>query len=83
MWSKLVFRLLSAEKKIQVLKSKGIIVGTRLHHDRKVYLFLLNDFFAEVVFEYDDMDLMPEKIETFSSLKNLNSYLENDFGAAF
>ena len=83
MWSKMLFRFLSVEKKIQVLKSKGIIVGTRLHHDRKVYLYLLNDFFAEVMFEHDDIDRLPEKMEIFSSLEELNSYLENDFRAAF
>jgi hypothetical protein len=83
MWSKLMFRFLGDVKRIQLVKAKGTIIGTRLRHQRKVYLYLLNDFFVEVMYEHDDIDLMPEKIEIFTSLENLNIYLERDFGTAF
>jgi hypothetical protein len=83
MWSKMMFRFLGEEKQIRILKAKGIIIGTRIRNERKAYLYLLKDFFVEVRFEHDDIDLMPEKMETFSSLDHLNSYLERDFRAAF
>jgi len=83
MWSKMIFKFLGEEKQIRTLKAKGIIIGTRMRNDRKVYLYLVNDFFVEVTYSHDDIDLMPEKMETFSSLDHLNTYLERDFRAAF
>jgi hypothetical protein len=59
------------------------MLGTRLRNGRKVYLYMLKDFFVEVVFQNDNLDLQPEKLETFSNLNNLNSYLEKEFRTAF
>ena len=59
------------------------MLGTRLRNGRKVYLYMLKDFFVEVIFQNDNLDLLPERLETFSSLNNLNSYLEKEFKTAF
>ena len=83
MWSKIVFRFYGDQKKFEVLKDKGIMIGSRQRQDRKVYLYMLQNFFVEVTYQHDDIDLMPEKIDTFSSLDHLNTYLERDFRAAF
>jgi hypothetical protein len=80
---KLAFKYFSIAKRIDVLREKGILLGTRLHSNRKVYLYMLHDFFIEVVYQADDLDLQPEKMQTFSNLDNLNSYLEREFRAAF
>jgi hypothetical protein len=80
---KLAFKYFSASKRIEVLQEKGILLGTRLRNSRKVYLYMLHDFFVEVIYQSDDLDLYPEKMETFSNLDNLNSYLEKEFRAAF
>jgi hypothetical protein len=83
MWSKLTFRFLGEEKKAEFLKANGIMLGTRHKSDRKVYLYMLKDFFVEVTYHHDDIDMMPEHMETFSTLDHLNNYLEKDFRAAF
>jgi hypothetical protein len=83
MWSKVLFRFYGEAKQIEVLKDKGIIIGSRQRQDRKVFLYMLQDFFVEVTYKHDDIDLMPEKLDTFSSLDHLNTYLEKDFRAAF
>ena len=83
MWSKIVFRFYGDEKKFEMLKEKGIVIGSRQRQSRKVYLYMLKDFFVEVTYQHDDIDLAPEKIDTFSSLDHLNTYLERDFRAAF
>ena len=59
------------------------MLGTRLRMGRKVYLYMLKDFFVEVVFQNDNLDSHPETLETFSNLDNLNVYLEKEFRTAF
>jgi hypothetical protein len=83
MWSKIVFRFYGDAKKYEMLMDKGIIIGSRQRQDRKVYLYMLKDFFVEVTYINDDIDMQPERIDTFSSLDHLNTYLEKDFRAAF
>ncbi len=83
MWLKLMFRYFSESKKMEYLKENGIMLGTRHRNGRKVYLYMVKDFFVEVTYQNDDIDLQPEKMETFSSLDNLNAYLEKEFRTAF
>ena len=83
MFFKLVFKYYSESKRIALLKEEGIMLGTRQRNGRKVYLYMLKDFFVEVVYQKDEIDLEPEKLETFSNLDNLNSYLEREFHTAF
>lgn len=80
---KWVFRYFSESKKIDYLKDQGIMLGSRIRAGRKVYLYMLRDFFVEVVYQNDNIDLMPERLETFANLNNLNSYLEREFRATF
>ncbi|MFZ5999315.1 MAG: hypothetical protein ACOYW3_02320 [Bacteroidota bacterium] len=83
MWLKLMFRYYSESKKVEYLRENGIMLGTRQRNNRKVYLYMVKDFFVEVTYQNDDIDLQPEKIESFSSLDNLNAYLEKEFRTAF
>jgi len=83
MFFKLVFKYYSQNKKVELLKEEGIMLGTRQRNGRKVYLYMLKDFFVEVLYQQDDIDLEPETLETFSNLDNLNSYLEREFKTAF
>lgn len=80
---KWTFKYSSAAKKIEHLRERGIMLGSRFRNGRKVYLYMLKDFFVEVMFQNDDLDLAPERLETFSNLSNLNSYLEKEFRSAF
>ena len=82
MFLKWVFRYFSEGKKIDCLKAKGIVVGSRVRQGRTVYLYMLKDFFVEVVYQQDNIKLFPEKLETFSNLNHLNSYLEREFRTA-
>jgi hypothetical protein len=80
---KMMFRYFTESKKISYLKEHGIMLGTRHRNERKVYLYMVKDFFVEVTYQRDDMDLQPEKLETFGNLDNLNAYLEKEFRTAF
>ncbi len=80
---KWAFRYFSESKKIDYLREQGIMLGSRIRQGRKVYLYMLRDFFVEVIYQNDNIDLTPEQLMTFSSLTNLNSYLEKDFRQTF
>lgn len=80
---KWAFKYFSASKKINYLKEQGIMLGSRIRSERKVYLYMLKDFFVEVLYKEDNLDNEVESIETFSNLDHLNNYLEREFKTAF
>lgn len=83
MWFKFGFRFLADNKKFELVREKGIMLGSRWRNNRRVYLYMVKDFFVEVMYLQDDIDQDPERINTFSSLDNLNDYLERDIRTAF
>lgn len=83
MWFKIGFRFLADNKKFELVREKGIMLGSRWRNNRRVYLYMVKDFFVEVMYLQDDIDQDPERISTFSSLDNLNAYLERDIRTAF
>lgn len=80
---KLIFKNLSAQNQIAKIRSKGILLGSRIKSDRKVYIYMLSSLFVEIMFRDDNVDQEPEKIQVLSGLKNLNEYLEKEFKASF
>jgi hypothetical protein len=81
MFFRLYFKNLSESKKIAYLRTNGSVVGERIRHGRKVIVYLVKDFFAEVVYKNDNPENELESLLTFPSIKDLNSYLERDFMA--
>lgn len=80
---RLIFRLMSVRKKIDYLRDKGTVLGTRLKNGRKAYLYIIKDFCAEVIFQKDNTELSAEQIRTFANVKEFNSYLEREFRSSF
>jgi hypothetical protein len=80
---KLFFKYLSESKKLNYLRKNGIMLGTRMRNNRKVFLYMVKDFFVEVMYKNDSIDESAESLGTFTSLKGLNSYLEKEFKTAF
>lgn len=77
------FSRLSLEKQVSYLKKKGIALGTRLKAGRKIYIYMLNDLFIEVLYKNDNADDTPEKLNMLRGLTSLNEYLENEFKTSF
>lgn len=80
---KFIFKNLSDSKKMNYLREHGISLGTRVRKNRKVFLYMVKDFFVEVLYKNDNTDSAAESLGTFSSLEGLNSYLEKDFKTSF
>jgi hypothetical protein len=83
MFFKLFFKHLSESRKLNYVREHGVMIGTRMRNERKVFLYMIKDFFVEVIYKNDNMDESAERLGTFSSLRGLNSYLEREFKAAF
>jgi hypothetical protein len=80
---KFFFKQLSVQKQIDYLKKKGIMIGTRTKNRRKIYTYMLQDIFVEVLYKNDNDNDSAEKVNLLSGLKNLNSYLEREFKTSF
>lgn len=72
------FKYFSENKKVEYLRDKGVMLGSRIRNGRKIYLYMIKDIFVEVIFKNDSIDFEPERLETFSTLKKLNHYLEQE-----
>jgi hypothetical protein len=83
MFFKLFFKHLSESKKLNYVREHGVMIGTRMRDERKIFLYMIKDFFVEVVYKDDNMDEAAERLGMFNSLSGLNSYLEREFKTAF
>jgi len=77
------FRQLSLERQISYLQNNGISLGSRVKSGRRIYVYMLRSLFVEVMFTNDDVNETPESITMLRGLKNLNSYLEQEFRTSF
>jgi Zn-dependent peptidase ImmA (M78 family) len=83
MFLRFFFSRMSLQKQARYLKKKGIMLGTRIKEGRKVYIYMLSDLFAEVIFLNDNIDDEAEQLNILHGLDNLNDYLEKEFKATF
>jgi hypothetical protein len=83
MFSKLAFKYFSVTKQLDYLKEHGIMLGSRLHNNRRVFLYMVKNFFVEVIYKNDSIDMEAEKLNVFGNLNHLNQYLEREFKSSF
>jgi hypothetical protein len=83
MWPKWLFGGDSKEKLIKLVREKGTLVGEREHKGRKVYTYLLKNFFVQVMFRSDQPSGQVEYLEKFEDLIQLNLHLEKEFKSTF
>lgn len=77
------FRQMSLSQKVNYLHSKGISLGSRVKNGRKIHIYMVRSLFVEVMYKNDDVNGQAEKVHILRGLKNLNSYLEQEFKASF
>ena len=77
------FRQLSAERQVSYLQKNGVSLGSRAKNGRRIYVYMVRNLFVEVMYENDDSNSTPEKVNLLKGLKNLNAYLEREFRASF
>ena len=77
------FRQLSAETQVSYLQKNGVSLGSRAKNGRRIHVYMIRNLFVEVMYENDNVNDAPEKVNMLRGLKNLNSYLEKEFRASF
>lgn len=76
---RLIFNRASQEKKKHILNSRGVMIGSFNRSGRQKYVYLLDNFFVEVIYENDDTSSGIETINSFSDYRKLEQYMEQSF----
>ena len=77
------FKYFSLTKQLEYLREHGVMLGSRMRNDRKVFLYMVKSTFVEVMYKNDSIEKEAERLEVFKNLNHLNQYLENDFKTTF
>jgi len=77
------FKYFSLTKQLEYLREHGVMLGSRMRNDRKVFLYMVKSTFVEVMYKNDSIEKEAERLEVFSNLNHLNQYLENEFKTSF
>ena len=60
------------------MRRTGIVLGTRKKDGRQTYLYMVNNLFAEILYENDNPRMSVEGLVVLEGLNDLNKYLERD-----
>jgi hypothetical protein len=77
------FKYFSLSKQLDYLREHGVMLGSRMRNDRKVFLYMVKSTFVEVMYKNDSIEKEAERLEVFKNLNHLNQYLENEFKTSF
>jgi len=77
------FKYFSLSKQLDYLREHGVMLGSRMRNDRKVFLYMVKSTFVEVMYKNDSIEKEAERLEVFKNLNHLNQYLENEFKTTF
>jgi len=77
------FKYFSLTKQLVYLREHGVMLGSRMRNDRKVFLYMVKSTFVEVMYKNDSIEREAERVEVFNNLNHLNQYLENEFRTTF
>lgn len=78
MFLKLIFKRFSVAWQADFMKRHGIVLGTRNKDGRQSYLYMMNNLFAEILYENDNPRMKVETLVVLDGLHKLNCYLEKD-----
>lgn len=77
------FNQLSLQRKVDYLRKKGIVLGTRVKAGRLIYIYMFANTFVEVVFRNDDIKENPESVNVISGLRSIREYLKRKLKASY
>lgn len=73
---RLIFNRANPDKKKSILNNKGVNIGCFKKNNRQAYIYLLDDFFVEVIYIHDDVNSSIEKAQSFTDYRKLEKYME-------
>jgi hypothetical protein len=78
MFLKFLFKRLSITRQAEFMRRRGIVLGTRKKDGRQTYLYMMNNLFAEILYENDNPRMSVEALVVLDGLNDLNAYMEKD-----
>ena len=73
---KLIFKRLPAKKQADIMIRRGIVLGTHKKDGRQAYLYMVNNLFAEILYENDNPLMKVERLVLLDGLNKLNRQRE-------
>ncbi|HCW09314.1 MAG TPA: hypothetical protein DGG95_18315 [Cytophagales bacterium] len=83
MWFKWGFKYFTPDKQLEYLREHGVMLGSRVRNERKVFLYIVKNFFVEVVYKNDSIEMDAESLNIFTNLNYLNRYLEEELNSTY
>jgi hypothetical protein len=78
MLTKFFFQRFSPSQQLAYLRNKGTLIGNQIRNSCHYSLYMVKGFFVEVMSHSADPDAQPQKIQIFSNLESLTSYLNQE-----
>ena len=78
MFLKLFFNRWSISKQADFMKRRGVVLGTRQKDGRQSYVYMVNNLFAEILYENDNPSLNVEALIVIDGISKLHRHLEKD-----
>src|ERR1041384_3096080 len=67
MWFKWGFKYFSLSKQLEYLREHGVMLGSRMRNDRKVFLYMVNILFVEGIKQNDRKKKEAEHLDIFNN----------------
>ena len=67
---KFLFKQLSLNQQVNFMKKLGMVVGTRNRDGRLIYLYMIHNLFAEIIYENDNPKLKVEGLVLMDVVMN-------------
>jgi hypothetical protein len=82
MFTKFLFACLSRSRQVNLIRKKGIMLGTRRKGGRQVYTYMFRSLFAEVLYRNDSPEEPVENFIMIPGFRKLNDYFEKEIKSA-
>ena len=82
MTTRFLLNFLSVSKQVDLMRNRGILLGTRKREGRQIYTYMYQNLFAEVLYKNDNPGEPAEKFVAIPGLKKLRDHLSNEVKSA-
>jgi hypothetical protein len=82
MFTKFLLTCLSVPRQVNLIRNRGIMLGTRTKDGRQVYIYMYRNLFAEILYRNDNPEGTVENVIVIPGFRKLNAYFEKEVKTA-
>jgi hypothetical protein len=82
MFTKFLFTLLRLSWQVNLMRKKGIMLGTRRKEGRQIYTYMFRSLFAEIMYQNDNPEEPVERFTIIPGFKRLHDHFEKEIKSA-